>query len=36
MQVIGLPLETFLTVVLVPIGIVIVLFIWGKLYKPSK
>jgi len=36
MEVFGLPLKTFLTVTLVPIGIIIVLFIWGIIYKPSK
>ncbi len=36
MQIFGLPLKTFLTVVLVPIGIIIALFIWGMIYKPSN
>jgi len=36
MEIFGLPLKTFLTVVLVPVGIIIVLFIWGMLYKPSN
>ncbi len=35
MEILGLPLKTFLTITLVPIGIVIALFVWGLLYKPS-
>jgi len=34
MEIVGLPIKTFLTVVLVPLGIIIILFIWGKTYKP--
>jgi len=34
MGIVGLPIKTFLAVVLVPLGIIIILFIWGKTYKP--
>jgi len=36
MQIVGLPLKTFLAVVLVPVGIIVVLLIWGIFYKPSR
>jgi|GEM_PF-3781234 len=36
MQIVGLPLKTFLTVVLVPVGIIVALLIWGIFYKPSR
>ena len=36
MQIFGLPLKTFLIIVLVPCGIIGVLFFWGKLYRVSE
>jgi len=34
MGIAGLSMKTFLTVVLVPLGIIVILFVWGKTYKP--
>ena len=36
MEIVGLPLKTFLLITLVPLAIVVVLVVWGMLYRPSE